>query len=107
MPILNYKDKRDNSWKEQVICKCSCGSMEHLLIFEKIFWSDGDQIVSELISVYLTPARASLWGRIKQAYRYAFRNHTLYYSHDVIFEEENIDQLEEAVKWIKERREVK
>ena len=107
MPILNYKMK-DKSWITEIICRCDCQYVAHKLTFEKIFWKNEDGTIdSEMLSVYMANPPTSFWGRVKHAFRYVFRNHTLYLTNDVLFTKDNIEQLEEAIRWIKEREQNK
>jgi hypothetical protein len=65
------------------------------------------EICFENISVYIglgNDLAGSLWQRIKWAWKHIFKykRWNTYVSHDILFSKDNIDQLEEAIKWLKE-----
>lgn len=81
---------------------------DHRIIFEKYFDDEpgieGEELITD-ISVRIAFDRyVGFFRRLKNCIKYMFRHHSLDWSHYIIFEKDNIEQLEEAIKWVKKNK---
>ncbi len=94
--------------KDRLITECGCGDPEHLLVFqyyqdedEGAYKSDGHW--DELYVHFTSNCYWGLWKRIKLALRYVFRKESFLLGDVVIFNHSNINQLEEACQFLRDR----
>lgn len=74
---------------------CSCGDLNHQLVFEK----DKDH---PEIDIYLTyPIYKNILDRIKAAFKYIFMKKQIYISNDILIDEQNISEFEEWIEDLK------
>jgi len=80
------------------IIECSCGMSQELVIFD-LYKEEGKAVD---ISIAFTDCyQGSIFGRIKAAFKFIFSKERFYRS-GVMFDKKNIEELEAAIKDIKE-----
>ena len=94
----------DDGYIEEVICRCDCLDEQHKLVFEK-FIDVEDAEYSEITVRIEFNGYVGFFKRIKNCIKYLFGHYSLDWSHYILFTKDNIDQLEEAVQWIKKNTE--
>ena len=90
--------------------ECSCWSPDHLLVFDINDYSTKDDMENTLpnivVDVYFTHTwKAPLFTRIRLALSYIFIRKNYSIGDKIILNEKNIDQLQELVDVLKNRRE--
>ena len=86
---------------DRTYIECRCGSLEHLIVFEKYKFEEDSQ--SE-ISIYLSNnIHLSFWSRIKASFKFIFKKQYNYITHDLLIDRQNIEQLQEWIDEIKKK----
>lgn len=78
------------------IVECSCGSYDHLFIF------DFDKEY-ELVQIGFHYKKLSLWNRIKDCFNYLFKSGELFIE-EIIIHSEDIEQIELLISALKKER---
>lgn len=82
---------------DRTYIECRCGSLSHLLVFEKFKFDENE---GDEISVFISNnPHLNFWGRLKASFKYLFGKQYNYVSDAILIDNLNIEQLE---KWVTE-----
>ena len=88
--------------RDRYLIECACGDPEQLLVFD-FFEYESDRTIEVYI---MANWHLSVWQRIKNALKYIWKKESFIYADAIMINSKNIQQLEEWVKFIKEKNNI-